>query len=107
MVWQALIALDAWPARLCVKVDDAEVGIEEGRAAGCWTVGIAASGNGVGLSLAEFEALGEAERKARVARAAGLLEAAGAHFVIGTIAELPGAIAEIEQRIAAGANPAG
>ena len=39
MTWQALITLDAWPARLCVKVDDAEVGIEEGRAAGCWTVG--------------------------------------------------------------------
>jgi phosphonoacetaldehyde hydrolase len=45
MTWKALIALDAWPARACIKVDDAPVGIEEGRAAGCWTVGLSASGN--------------------------------------------------------------
>jgi phosphonoacetaldehyde hydrolase len=105
MVWQALIALDAWPARLCLKVDDAEVGIEEGRAAGCWTVGVAASGNGVGLSLAEFEALPEADRRRRVARTGEALMAAGAHLVIDTVADLPTAVAEIEERISAGATP--
>jgi phosphonoacetaldehyde hydrolase len=105
MVWQALIALDAWPARLCVKVDDAEVGIEEGRAAGCWTVGVAASGNGVGLSLAEYQALDEADRRYRVARAGKALSAAGAHLVIDTVAELPWALAEIEGRIAEGVTP--
>jgi phosphonoacetaldehyde hydrolase len=105
MVWQALIALDAWPARLCVKVDDAEVGIEEGRAAGCWTVGVAASGNGVGLSLAEYQALDEADRRYRVARAGKALSAAGAHVVIDTVAELPSALAEIEGRLATGVSP--
>src|SRR5215471_2019871 len=50
MTWKALIALDAWPARACIKVDDSAVGIEEGRLAGCWTVGLSASGNGVGLT---------------------------------------------------------
>ncbi len=30
MLWKALIALDAWPAGACIKVDDAPVGIEEG-----------------------------------------------------------------------------
>ena len=49
---KALIALDAWPARACIKVDDAPVGIEEGKAAGCWTVGLSASGNGVSRSAA-------------------------------------------------------
>lgn len=105
MTWQALITLDAWPARLCVKVDDAEVGIEEGRAAGCWTVGVAASGNGVGLSLAELQALGEPERRARIDRAAQSLEAAGAHLVIDSVADLPTALSEIELRIAAGRAP--
>jgi phosphonoacetaldehyde hydrolase len=107
MLWQALIALDAWPARLCVKVDDAEVGIQEGRAAGCWTVGVAASGNGVGLGLAEFEALAEADRRARVERAGAALTAAGAHVVVDTVADLPTALAEIEAKIAAGLSPAG
>ena len=105
MTWQALIALDAWPARLCVKVDDAEVGIQEGRAAGCWTVGVAASGNGVGLSLAELQTLSESERRARIDRAAQSLEGAGAHLVIDTVADLPLALSDIERRIAAGRSP--
>jgi phosphonoacetaldehyde hydrolase len=106
MLWQALIALDAWPAGLCVKVDDAEVGIQEGRAAGCWTIGVAASGNGVGLSLAELEALPQAERRARVDAAAQALAAAGAHLVLDTVADLPAALSVIEQRIASGARSA-
>ena len=105
MLWQALIQLDAWPSRLCVKVDDAEVGMEEGRAAGCWTVGLAASGNGVGLGLEAFQALSEDERGTRVGIAAKALKAAGAHLVIETVADLPSALAEIERRIAAGQDP--
>lgn len=105
MVWKALIALDAWPADRCVKVDDAEVGIAEGRAAGCWTIGVAASGNGVGLGLAELQALDDADRRARIDCAARALEAAGAHLVIDTVADLPAAIAALEGRIAAGAQP--
>ncbi len=104
-LWQALINLDAWPAELCVKIDDAEVGVQEGRAAGCWTIGIAASGNGVGLSLEELDALPESERRARVDRAAESLTAAGAHLVIDTVADLPPAIDEIERRIQAGDRP--
>ena len=65
MLWQALVTIDAWPAWACVKVDDAEVGIGEGRAAGCWTIGVAASGNGVGLGLAEYRALPDEARAQR------------------------------------------
>jgi phosphonoacetaldehyde hydrolase len=95
MVWKALIELDVWPASAVVKVDDAEVGMAEGRNAGCWTVGVAASGNGVGLSLAEYEALTEAERRPRVEAAAASLRAAGAHYVIDTVADLPALLDEI------------
>jgi phosphonoacetaldehyde hydrolase len=105
MVWEALVKLDAWPARNCVKVDDAEVGIEEGRAAGCWTIGVAASGNGVGLSLTDLEALDEASRRARIDAAGQSLTAAGAHMIVDTVADLPSALAEIERRIDAGQNP--
>lgn len=105
MLWQALITLDAWPARLCVKVDDAEVGVQEGRAAGCWTVGVAASGNGVGLGLEQLQALDEADRRCRIDLAGKALLAAGAHFVVDTVAELPCVLQEIERRIEAGAQP--
>jgi phosphonoacetaldehyde hydrolase len=106
MTWKALVDLDAWPARACVKVDDATVGIEEGRLAGCWTVGLAASGNGVGLSLAEYAALDEADRRTRVAASAEKLKAAGADFVIETIADIRPVLETIASRIEAGERPA-
>lgn len=100
MTWKALIELDAWPARACVKVDDAPVGIEEGRLAGCWTVGLSASGNGVGLDRESYLALPEAERRARVDAAERTLKAAGADFVIDDVSQLPPVIHEIAKRIA-------
>jgi phosphonoacetaldehyde hydrolase len=102
MTWKALIALDAWPARACVKVDDAIVGIEEGRLAGCWTIGLAASGNGVGLSLADYRALAEPERRSRVAASAEQLKAAGADYVIDTVADIRPVLDDIAARIVAG-----
>lgn len=106
MTWKALIELDAWPAGACVKVDDATVGIEEGNAAGCWTIGLAASGNGVGLRLADYRALPEPERQARVATAAAVLKAAGADYVIDTVADIRAALDQIAARITAGETKA-
>lgn len=105
MTWKALIALDAWPAQACVKVDDATVGVEEGRLAGCWTIGLAGSGNGVGLSLRDYRALSEPDRRARVAFAGAALTAAGADYVIDTVADIRPALDAIAARIAAGERP--
>lgn len=95
MLWKNLVELGVWPATACVKLDDAEAGIAEGRAAGVWTIGVAASGNGLGLSREDFEALSPEERAAGVGRARAALEKAGAHLVIDTVADLPGALAEL------------
>lgn len=97
--WAALIAMDAWPANRCIKVDDAPVGIEEGRNAGCWTVGIAGSGNAVGLSLADYRLLSEPERAARLIAAEAQLRAAGADFVIEDVSHLLPVVHEIARRI--------
>ncbi len=95
MLWENLIQLEAWPVSACVKVDDAAVGIAEGRNAGVWTIGVAASGNGVGLSEQALAALPEGERQSRIAAARHVLEAAGAHLVIDTVADLPEALARL------------
>jgi phosphonoacetaldehyde hydrolase len=100
MTWKALIDLDAWPAQACIKVDDAPVGIEEGRLAGCWTVGLSASGNGVGLDLDAWAALAPEARRERLAPAETALKAAGADFVIEDISRLPPLVHEIARRIA-------
>src|ERR1700761_9400494 len=101
MTWKALIALDAWPARACIKVDDAAVGIEEGRLAGCWTVGLSASGNGVGMTRDAFLALSPEERRVKVAEAEAPLREAGADFIIEDVSLLMPVVQEIARRIAA------
>jgi phosphonoacetaldehyde hydrolase len=105
MMWKALAELGAWPARACVKVDDAVVGITEGLEAGAWTIGLSASGNGVGLGQEALASLPSGERAARVATSAKALRDAGGHYVVDTIAELGPALAEIEARIARGERP--
>lgn len=99
MLWKNLVELGAWPAEACVKLDDAPVGIAEGRAAGVWTIGVAASGNGVGLSAAALAALPEEERAARIAASGAALLAAGAHLVIDTVADLPEALRRLDLTI--------
>ncbi len=105
MTWAALVALNTWPAHAAVKVDDAPVGIAEGREAGCWTIGVAASGNAVGLPAAGLAALDPADREARIAAAAASLHAEGADFVIDDVSHLLPVIHQIAAAIAAGQKP--
>jgi phosphonoacetaldehyde hydrolase len=104
-MWKALVELGAYPAWRTVKVDDAAVGIEEGRAAGAWTIGIAASGNGVGLGLEAWNSLAESERKRMSAASEQILRDAGADYVIATIADAKDVFAAIERRIESGERP--
>lgn len=89
MIYKACAELGVWPLSRVAKVDDAEAGIAEGRAAGCFTVGVAASGNLVGLPLTAFQGLDASDREARLAAARAALTAAGADAVIDTVADLP------------------
>lgn len=106
MMWKTLVALGAWPARACVKVDDAVVGITEGREAGAWAIGLSASGNGVGLSQEALASLPLDERSKRVGASAQALRDAGAHYVVESVAQLGPVLAEIEACVARGDRPA-
>ena len=88
MSYKACAELGVWPLTRVVKVDDAEAGVAEGRAAGCFTVGLAASGNAIGLSREALAALAPADREVRLAAARVSLRAAGADIVIDTVADL-------------------
>ena len=84
-----VLALGVDDVRACVKVDDTVPGIAEGLRAGMWTVGVTLSGNEVGYSLEEFAKADATEINARVALAEAKLKAAGAHYVVRSVAELP------------------
>jgi phosphonoacetaldehyde hydrolase len=96
---------DVYTREACVKVDDTVPGIEEGLNAGMWTVGFAVSGNEVGLSLADWTALAEADRARRRARAQGRMRQCGAHYVVDSIADLMPCIDDIQARIDRGERP--
>lgn len=105
MMYKTFLDLGVWPAAAIVKVDDTEVGVAEGLNAGCWTVGVALTGNVFGLDAAETDALSHDELEARRAEAYGKLTRAGAHFVIDSVADLPEVLDEIEGAMARGERP--
>jgi phosphonoacetaldehyde hydrolase len=88
MIYKACLDLGVWPLSRVVKVDDTEAGVSEGRNAGCFTVGLAASGNSVGLTQEALAALSPADRAQKLAAAKKCLLAAGADVVIDSIADL-------------------
>jgi phosphonoacetaldehyde hydrolase len=98
MIYKACLDLGAWPFSRVVKVDDAEAGIAEGRAAGCFTVGVSASGNEIGLSRPAFDALDADERERRLRMSSRRLKDAGADIVIQTVADLLPALIQASAR---------
>ena len=105
MVLANALALGAPDMRACVAVDDSPSGLVSARAAGAWAVGVAVSGNEVGLSLEVWEGLTDMAKARLRAAAVQTLEAAGAHYVIDSIADLPPVIEAIDARLAAGERP--
>ena len=105
MALQNVITLGIDDVAHCVKVDDAAPGISEGLHAGMWSVGLAVSGNEFGATWEAYQAMSKEEIATRRERAAGKLYAAGAHYVVDTLADLPEVIADINARLAKGERP--
>jgi phosphonoacetaldehyde hydrolase len=98
MIYKACAELGVWPFSRVVKVDDAEAGIAEGKAAGAFTVGVA-SGNALGLSLDSLQALSSSERDSRIHAAHQALLSAGADLVIDSVADLVPALERVAQSV--------
>jgi phosphonoacetaldehyde hydrolase len=105
MMYRTFLDLGVWPAHAVVKVDDTEVGIAEGLNAGCWTVGVALTGNAFGHSPEETAALSPEDHARKRAAAVAKLVSGGAHYVIDTVAEIDPVIDAIEGRLARGERP--
>jgi phosphonoacetaldehyde hydrolase len=105
MCLKNVIDLKVSSVETCVKVDDTIVGIEEGLNAGMWTIGVAMTGNEIGLPKPDLDALDPAVRAELCARAAARMEKAGAHYVIDGVADLMPCLEDIESRMALGDHP--
>jgi phosphonoacetaldehyde hydrolase len=105
-MYRSFVELGVWPASRVVKVDDTVPGLLEGRHAGCWTVGVLASGNEVGLSWDQWQALDAGQRARALDRARSALSVARPDALVETVADLPAVIEALEARLAAGERPA-
>jgi len=68
-------------------------------------VGVAVSGNALGWTHEHWLQASEQDQAHARTSASNLLISAGAHEVIDSVADLPDAIARIEQRMASGETP--
>ncbi|MGF6643756.1 MULTISPECIES: phosphonoacetaldehyde hydrolase [Paraburkholderia] len=105
MIYKTLPQLGVWLAKNAIKVDDTEVGIEEGINGGTWAVGVAVSGNAFGMAEADVKALAPQEFAQRRAAATQRLSNAGAHYVVDSVADLMPVVYDIEARLARGERP--
>lgn len=105
MCLQNAINLQITTMEACVKVDDTVPGVEEGLNAGMWTIGLAISGNEVGMMLDEWNALSSDEQESKRARAYTRMRQCGAHYVVDSIADMMPCIDDIQARIHRGERP--
>jgi phosphonoacetaldehyde hydrolase len=97
--------LGVYPMEACVKIGDTLPDIDEGLNAGMWTVGLAKSGNELGLNEEEIGALPAEELQARLDLAYRRMAGTGAHYVVDTIADILPVIERIGRQLAAGERP--
>jgi phosphonoacetaldehyde hydrolase len=100
-----VIKLGVSTVQACVKVDDTVPGVEEGLNAGMWTIGLAVSGNEVGMTLEDWKALPAAEQTIKRERAYARMQQCGAHYTVDSIADLMPCIDDIQARIRRGEKP--
>ena len=105
MCYQNAIKLQVFPQVACVKVGDTLVDIEEGLNAGMWTIGLALSGNELGLTYDEYAALAPETRALRRKQITARMFQAGAHYVVDGIWDCLPMIHEINYRLSLGEKP--
>jgi len=105
MCLQNAILLQTYPMEAFVKIGDTLPDIEEGLNAGMWTIGLARTGNEMGLTADQINALEPEVRQARLARAYRRMQQTAAHYVVAGIADVAPVLDQINARLAAGERP--
>lgn len=105
MIFRCMEAVGVYPPLSVVKVGDTVVDIQAGIYAGAWSVGVTQTSSEVGLSAAEWNALPHSEQESKLTAARNKFQGAGAHAVLQTLAELPGLIERLNERLQLGEKP--
>ena len=98
MIYKNMIDLAIPSVDQVVKVGDTIADIKEGVNAKVWSVGIVTGSNEMGVSEEEYNSRPAEEWESLKKEVRERMLAAGAHFVLDTIAELPACIEKINNR---------
>jgi phosphonoacetaldehyde hydrolase len=105
MIYRVMEAFNICPPAQVVNIGDTKIDIKTAQNAGVWAVGVAATGNEMGLTEAEWRGIDATTRNMKLAAIQEKLYEAGAHWVIDTLDELPSIIEEIDNLLANGHTP--
>jgi phosphonoacetaldehyde hydrolase len=105
MCLQNAMNLRIYPMEAIVKVGDTLPDIEEGLNAGMWTIGLAKTGNELGLNEAEIARLEPEVLRMKLDRAYQRMHQTGAHYVVDSISDVLPILDQIEARLARGERP--
>lgn len=105
MCLQNAINLETYPMEAMVKIGDTLPDIEEGLNAGMWTIGLAKTGNELGLTGEQIQALAPDLLRSRLAKAYRRMQQTGAHYVVDGIGDVPPLLDDINARLARGERP--
>ncbi len=106
--WMCLVnamRLQLYPMESIVKVGDTLPDIYEGLNAGMWTIGLAITGNEIGVMEDELKAMDPELLERKRARAYTRMAQAGAHYVVDGIWDVPPILDDINRRLARGERP--
>ncbi len=106
MVYKNLDILGIQPIQSVIKIDDTVSGIGEAQNAGCWGVGVVRYSNYMDVDTPEIGAqMSDEEINRRMGITRDILEKAGAHYVIDSLADIEPVIADVNARLARGERP--
>ncbi len=106
MVYRNLDLMGIHTIQSVIKIDDTVSGIGEALNAGCWGVGVTRYSNYMDVDSPEEGAAMSADEIARrLAKTHDILEKAGAHYVIDSLADIEAVIDDINTRLARGEKP--
>ncbi len=105
MCLQNAMNLGIYPMEAIVKVGDTLPDIEEGLNAGMWTIGLAKTGNEIGLNEQEIANLPQDVLETKLAQAYVRMHQTGAHYVVDGIWDVPPILDLIDQRLRRGERP--
>ena len=98
MIFKNMMELKLSDVKRVVKVGDTVSDIQEGKAAGVWSVGVIDGSSVMGLNEEQFNALPDAEKTARREQVRQIFVEAGANYTIQDMTELPQVLQDIEKQ---------